>query len=402
MTRSFLSALGFVYLCTAADCARRTPSIEPEMRVGDPGASNPRETGDVGDANNHGDVGDPAPSLTNVPVRLSPSWGGGYPRVIRLLDGSLLGSVTAYQGGINRLRVTQSSDNGASFADIGEIMQADGATHDLDNAHIVQLHDTAPGATVPRLLAAFRNHDGTASSGYTTFRITVCRSDDGGRSWAYHSLVEASTQPYGLWEPFLFVAPDGSVQVYYARELAADNQDVVMRRSADGGTTWGPLVTVAGNGLTTRDGMPGVTSYWDGTRNAMMVIFESYSGAFQIVSEKSVDSGSTWTQRTTVYAPAGNLNAGAPQIAAVGARLVAVFMSDEDASQHNWPSYAKIKTVASTHITPSAVSWGLSYTIAGASSYWPGAYKQDDSSVFLTYVAGPSYLLSLPVAVIGR
>ncbi|RYF10232.1 MAG: exo-alpha-sialidase [Deltaproteobacteria bacterium] len=214
-------------------------------------------------------------------------------------------------------------------------------------------------------------------------------------------MVEASTNPYGLWEPFLFVAPDNSLQVYYARELALNNQDVVMRRSHDGGASWGPLTTVAGAGLVTRDGMPGVATYWDGTQTAMMVIFES-GYPFRIVTEKSVDSGATWTQRTTIYAPPGGLSAGSPQIASVGSHLVAVFMTDENSSQHNWPNYAQIKTVASTQISPNGVRWSPSSAIAGASSYWPGAYKKDDGNVFLTYVAGPSYMLSLPVSVIGR
>ncbi len=337
-----------------------------------------------------------------APVLVSPAWGGGYARVLRLSDGSLLGSVTAYQGGTNRLRVTRSTNNGASFVDIGEIAQAQSASHDLDNVHIVQLQATAPGATVPRLIAAFRNHDGTASTGYQTFRITLCRSDDGGVTWAFHATVETSSEPNGLWEPFLFVAPDNSLQVYYARELAPNDQDIVMRRSYDGGLTWGNMTTVAGAGLTTRDGMPGVTTYWDGQQTAMLAIFESENGPFHLVISKSVDNGTTWTQRTTIYVPPNNLNAGSPQIAFVGSRLVIVFMTDENSSQHNWPDFAQVKMMSTNWITPDSINWTSSAYVAGPSAYWPGVYKSDDANAFITYVSGPSYLISVPVAAIGH
>ncbi|RYF20328.1 MAG: hypothetical protein EOO77_08265, partial [Oxalobacteraceae bacterium] len=109
-----LSALGLAYLLAAADYAPADSGVQPET-----------------------DIGEEEMRLVNSPVPVSPGWGGGYPRVIRLRDGSLLGSVTAYQGGVNRLRVTRSTNNGASFTDIGEIAAAASGSHDLDNTHIV-------------------------------------------------------------------------------------------------------------------------------------------------------------------------------------------------------------------------------------------------------------------------
>ncbi len=318
-----------------------------------------------------------------APVPLSPSWGGAYPRLTRLADNSLLGTITGFAQGVNHLRVTRSTDNGVSFTDYGEITQGVG---DIDNAQTIQLSYVAPGATVPRILAAFRNHTRDANGNYTVFRITVCRSDDGGKTWTFHSQVATSQPPNGLWEPFMFNAPDGSLQVYYARENAADDQDIVMQRSSDGGATWSAFQVVAGAGIVSRDGMPGIATYFDGTSTALMAIFESESnGIFHVMSVKSTDSGSTWAQRSTVFAPPSGHNAGSPQIASVGSQLVAVFMTDEDAASIAWPANAAIKLVTSTAIATGSVSWSPDYTVAPASSYWPGILTNDRQSMFVTY-----------------
>ena len=108
--------------------------------------------------------------LQGTTAAISPGWPGAYPRLARLADNSLLGTVTGFRNGANHLRATRSTDNGASFTDIGEISQGVG---DIDNIHTVQLDYTAPGASSPRILAAFRNHDRNSNGQYTMYRITV-------------------------------------------------------------------------------------------------------------------------------------------------------------------------------------------------------------------------------------
>ncbi len=322
-------------------------------------------------------------NLQGSATAVSPAWGGAYPRLTRLADNSLLGSVTGFSNGVNHLRVTSSTDNGATFSDIGEIAQGVG---DLDNIHTVQLDYTAPGASSPRILAAFRNHSRNGSGQYTTFRITVCRSDDGGKTWTFHSQVVTSQPPNGVWEPFLFKAPDTSLHVYYARENAADDQDVLMQRSTDGGLTWSDSQIVAGAGIISRDGMPGVATYFDGTNVALMAIFESESnGIFHVMSVKSTDDGASWSQRSIVFAPRAGHNAGSPQIVSVGGQLLAVFMTDEDAGTVNWPNNAAVKVETTTSISSSNVVWSAPYTIAQASAYWPGVLANGSQGAFVLY-----------------
>jgi subtilase family serine protease len=68
----------------------------------------------------------------------------------------------------------------------------------------------------------------------------------------------ATTANNGVWEPFLRVAADDSVQVYYASETDASNQQIVVQSSTDQGATWGSA-TVVSSSTGSRDGMPGVT-----------------------------------------------------------------------------------------------------------------------------------------------
>ena len=160
------------------------------------------------------------------------------------------------------LLASASTNGGKSWSHLGEIWRIpDPASHDVDNAFPLQL----PSG---RILYAFRNHDLRGGS-YAWYRITVCASDDGGKTWFFLSQVEerqANTKKgknNGLWEPFLRVGRKrGEVQVFYSAENGGDSQDNVMRWSDDGGRTWSRGTVVVSNGpgggKRSRDGMMGV------------------------------------------------------------------------------------------------------------------------------------------------
>lgn len=156
---------------------------------------------------------------------------GVYIRASAVNDGGLIAGYAASDGAQHVLRTAKSTDGGQSWHHQGEVYRADTATHDLDNAFPLQL----PSG---RILYAYRNHDRTGSQ-YTYYRITISYSDDGGVTFLYLSTVaeRPASGVNGLWEPFLRVANDGSLQCYYSAENSATDQDGFMRQSSDGGLT---------------------------------------------------------------------------------------------------------------------------------------------------------------------
>jgi hypothetical protein len=187
------------------------------------------------------------------PVLVDPR--GVYMRVTFMSDGSLLGAYTGAETGVNILRAVRSTDGGNTWGYLGEVFRGDPAFYDIDNAMALQL----PSG---RLVYAYRNHD-RANGRYKWFRISMSYSDDGGRNWKYLSTVEEKApapngDASGLWEPFLRIARDGSLQCYYSAENNTPDQDGFMKYSRDGGLTWSRWMAVSGGDVVSRDGMIGV------------------------------------------------------------------------------------------------------------------------------------------------
>jgi BNR repeat-like domain len=197
-----------------------------------------------------------SPQPVGGPVAIDPQNKGEFIRVSFMNDGALIGGYVKSEGNQAVLKAVRSTDHGQSWQLIGEVFRGDIATHDMNNAFPMQL----PSG---RVLYAYRNHDRTGSDlHYTWFRISISYSDDGGRTYKYLSTVdERAPVPgtaSGLWEPYLRIARDGSIQCYYSSENNKDDQDNLMRVSRDGGLTWSAPITVSGVDVLSRDGMTGV------------------------------------------------------------------------------------------------------------------------------------------------
>jgi hypothetical protein len=269
-------------------------------------------------------------SFVGEPVDFSVTTGASaYPRATYLSNGDILGVYTAFPLGtdLQQLTLVTSSNSGASWTFTGTAATRPTIESTLDNPYPLQL----PSG---RVLLAFRNHDRDSTGKWAVYRITICSSDDLGRTW--HFLSDAVVAPAtpstnnGVWEPFLRTSQDGSVQLYYSRERGPSDQDNVVVTSLDGGMSWTGETYVSGALLHgARDGMVGVAATVAGS---LIAVFESNSrgGVFSLNSVCSADDGKTWMERRTIYTSPNGRNAGAPQIIRVGTMLVVSFMTDED------------------------------------------------------------------------
>ncbi|KAH8552515.1 glycoside hydrolase family 93 protein [Umbelopsis sp. PMI_123] len=316
-------------------------------------------------------------SMVGSPTPMSPS-GGTYARSTRLSSGELLGIYTHSTGTNKTVVVCESTNNANSWTDVGTVMTGYG---DIGNGFLLEL----PSG---RILAAFRNHSENSKGDITYFRITVCYSDDKGRTWKYLSEPEGRPPPNGIWEPFMRLAHNGDVQIYYARVNANNDQDIVQRVSTNGGKTWSNFTTTAGATTTGRDGMPGVTEFDTGTGKQLLAIFETtedgpHTGPFRVKSVTSSDDGNSWGNRNTVYIPQGtNNNAGSPQVATMDNNvLVAIFMTDEDTSLHNWTQGASAKALVSTD----GVHWSNKITVSPVQTSWPGIIPLDTNHLLTLF-----------------
>ena len=309
--------------------------------------------------------------------------GGTYPRATRLQDGSLLGIYTHFSGGNNTLTTVHSTDNGVSWSAYGQVATRVSATSDLDNGFVHQL----PNGNV---LAAFRNHDKTSSGTFTFYRIDVCQSTDGGKSWKYLSTPASDPQgPTGNWEPFLEDALDGSLQIYYSRENAANDQDSLLRRSTNGGLNWSTAQTISGSDVTARDGMLGVARVAANSAEKLAIFESGVNGLFTIHTVRSTDDGTTWGDRSLVYS-AGTFSAGSPGIIRVGSRLVASFGTNEDGG--TWPT-GDMKVLVSED---QGKTWGSKTTVHAVPADWSGLLELDDNSFLALYeTSGTSYAQKL-------
>ncbi|KAL2166988.1 hypothetical protein VTG60DRAFT_1882 [Thermothelomyces hinnuleus] len=324
---------------------------------------------------------------------------GTYPRLCRLSDGSILAGFTRFlPGGQRALTVVRSTDGARTFQPHGEVTRSFG---DCDNLFLLEVPPRPsaggeqPRPSVPTVLAAFRNHDLDKNGVHTYFRITVCQSTDGGRTWSYLSQAFEKPAPFGLWEPFLRMSADGKeVQLFFSQELAANDQDTMLVRSSDNGATWSARRRVTGAGEALRDGMVGLAeARYCGGHSALVLVMETTRrGTFSIEAMVSFDDANTFGFRHVVYQAKEGRNAGAPQITAFADGSVAVvFMTDEDGEgPARWPRGATIKAVFGTFKPDGTLQWSAPQVVRNAVSCWPGIMRIADDAAVAVYESSSS------------
>ena len=123
--------------------------------------------------------------------------------------------------------------------------------------------------------------------------LKVSGSSDQGQSWQPLSTIVSD--PEGVWEPHILRKPDGQLLVFYARETAGNNYQIIeMQRSDDNGATWHSPQTVCA-GAQSRDGMPVPAILNTGE---IMVVLEGWiepgNPRMVLWSVRSPDGGDTW------------------------------------------------------------------------------------------------------------
>jgi len=266
------------------------------------------------------------PPITVFAPRTGGAW---YPRLLRLRDGDLLCAYDTDEGASRtHVQISRSGDGGRTWEVLGRA--SSGMGH-AANGQMVQLPDGA-------VLCAYRLVDGDAKS------LRVARSGDGGRTWEHLSTVVS--EPRGVWEPHMIPGAAGDLLLFHATE-AHPPQAIALRRSGDGGRSWGPEQVVAAHSRS-RDGMPVVTRTPEG---ALVLVFEAQDVGmhpFVVRSITSTDDGRTWGPRRLVYEPAGpTKRASAPYVTTLPTgELLASFQTDEDRAGHGDGS-CDMKTVRS-------------------------------------------------------
>lgn len=158
-----------------------------------------------------------------------------YPRIKYLPDGSFL---MFYMGGHygSRIWVTRSTDF-KNWSTPVRLFKPRSVT--VDGVECTRRYVNPDAVVLPNgdvlMVASFRSagvHEQNKGSG-----LVFMRSSDGGLTWGSPYELEASG--YVIWEPYLLLLPDGTLQCFFTDAITfTRNSGTGMVSSTDGGYTW--------------------------------------------------------------------------------------------------------------------------------------------------------------------
>jgi hypothetical protein len=274
-----------------------------------------------------------------------------WTRLLKLQNGDWLAVYSVYAGSLpNRLEIARSVDDGRTWAPISTVLDPG---RKVDNGLLFQL----PNGDV--LLTGRSLIDGQS------YRLPVWRSRNDGLTWTSSplSIVDANENPggrgdRGLWEPFLFLLPDGRLSVLYADETVPGHSQVISQRvSPDGGMTWGPKTfAVRSTDPSARPGMPGIARMADGR---YILVYEACPATHCPIHQKISSNGTTWD--TTMGTPVPGHGCGPYVTSLSDGRLLVT-------SCENEVSISDDLGATWTRIDPSPWGWGFAFS-------WPAVYQ---------------------------
>ncbi|MGH8793869.1 MAG: sialidase family protein, partial [Stackebrandtia sp.] len=185
---------------------------------------------------------------------------GLYPRAVRLehngdADGRIMAGVVSFVGNGDGIgAIYESTDDGASFTEVGQVADPDAAGgQGLCCATLFELPQQIGDMPAGTLLWA-----GSVGADEPDRRMSlrIWRSNDLGRTWSYLSSCADAPNASGLWEPEFSVAADGALVCHYADETNPNHSQKLMHARSTDGVTWTDhSPTVASSLSTDRPGM---------------------------------------------------------------------------------------------------------------------------------------------------
>ena len=183
---------------------------------------------------------------------------GGYPRMRRLRDNSL---IVIYENSQGDLMVKKSADEGAIWGEPVMAYEAFNYTDaqtgestrvNIANPEFIQLNN---GDIL--LASNLRPRD----DGVFPFSIALKRSRDNGATWTEADILYRAATYFmdGCWEPSFLLLPNGTLHLYFANESPyrdSDEQEISMLHSTDNGASWSEEHTTVSFRKGKRDGMP--------------------------------------------------------------------------------------------------------------------------------------------------
>jgi len=182
---------------------------------------------------------------------------GGYPRLLRLKDNSV---IAIYETRTGNIHYKRSYDDGAIWSAPVEVFSQfsysnlDGQSTivNIANPEIIQLRN---GDIL--LACNYR----PAKSEIAPYSIVIRRSTDNGKTWLVPQTLYVAAPRFidGCWEPSFLQLPNGELQVYFANEnpyQQSDEQEISMLSSNDNGVTWTKQHKTVSFRKDRRDGMP--------------------------------------------------------------------------------------------------------------------------------------------------
>lgn len=196
----------------------------------------------------------PGDVLYSPDLSVHPNGTAGYPRAISLEhaqgsgDTVLATFARSGVGAVGTMPVYRSTDGGANWSQLSEI-SSNTPGWDIEAPTLFEVPRNIPGLAAGDILAA-----GTAwdVGNYTTQKVEVFRSTDGGATWGFLSNCTSTsglpnTWGHGIWEPTFLVADDDTLACFISDERPANsptnNQRIGHYTSTDGGQTWSATLT---------------------------------------------------------------------------------------------------------------------------------------------------------------